>query len=202
MQASKFRGCFTEHIERYEMYFWVVYQRGKWNDTHSWAELPSAALTWKVSDMGLRSQETSQKVLKFESLRWYQYFWPCFHQAVPAEQILALIFKVQQSYNSCCSWWRYSAACSEGSSLSLSCGFWWHLDKLFGTGLYNSPEVTEGAYSNCTWVPSLTNLCTFITCPKLVATENLENNHYFFGNLFFLLSMWVFPGFFCLCVIS
>lgn len=79
---------------------------------------------------------------------------------------------MQQSYNSCCSWWRYSAAYSEGSSLSLSCGFQWHLDKLFGTGLCNSPDVIERAYSNCTWVPSLTNLYTVITCPKLGETES------------------------------
>lgn len=79
---------------------------------------------------------------------------------------------MQQSCNSCCSWWRYSAAYSEGSLLSLSCGFQWHLGKSFGTGLWNGPEVIEGIYSNCIWVPSLTNLCTFITCPKLGETES------------------------------
>jgi len=49
------RGCFTEHIDSYEMYFWNVYQRGKRNDSRSWAELPPADLTWKVSGAGLRT---------------------------------------------------------------------------------------------------------------------------------------------------
>lgn len=44
--------------------------------------------------MGLRTLETSWKVFNFEGLRLCQYFWPCFYQASPAEQILAWIFKV------------------------------------------------------------------------------------------------------------
>lgn len=142
---NRYRGCFTEHIDSYKMYCWVVYQRGKRNDSHSWAEQPPAVLAWKVSG-------TSQKVLKFEGLRCCPYFWSCFHQGAPAEQILVWIFKVQQSQNSCCSWWRYSAVCSEASLASL------HSDSQC---LCNSPKVIEGTHSNRTWVPSLTNLSTF-----------------------------------------